>query len=440
MNLPPTIEQAADALAAGNQTPTELVDGCLRRIESWDREVRAWVVIDAEGARRQAQRAGEELTAGQRRGPLHGIPIGIKDIINVAGMPTRAGSELTPADAVEEDAPVVARLREAGAVILGKTVTTEFACFDPPPTRNPWNQDHTPGGSSSGSAAAVACGMCVAAVGSQTGGSITRPASYCGIAGLKPSYDRVSREGVIAVSPHLDHVGPLARGVADLAHMLSAMVGEDFSSPLGGAASRGDFRIGLLRSFFFDRADEAVQAATEAALEQLRSAGVGIGEAQLPDSFEDVHQMHRRIMARDVAAVRRERFAKSPFGFGENVASLIQEGMLVTDEDYEEARRHQAQFQEEIPRSVGDFDALLTPATPSPAPGLSTTGNPGFNSPWSYGGLPTVSVPCGLTASGLPVAVQLIGRRNEEAPLLAVAAACESVFGFKSVPPLVAGS
>ncbi|HWA97397.1 MAG TPA: amidase, partial [Pirellulales bacterium] len=214
---------AGKAIRTGELSPLDLVDRCLERIERFEPRVHAWVMVDAEGARREARRLADELAAGNERGPLHGIPIGIKDIIDVAGWPTRAGSPIRAGHVAARDAELVANLRRAGAIILGKTVTTEFAGFDPPPTHNPWNLKRTPGGSSSGSAAAVATGMCLAAVGTQTGGSITRPASFCGIAGCKPAHGMVSVDGVVPFAPTLDHPGPMARAVDDLRVMLEAM-------------------------------------------------------------------------------------------------------------------------------------------------------------------------------------------------------------------------
>ena len=224
MDQLPTIAEAVAAIKRQELTPAELLEHCLGRIDEFEERIRAWVLVDRDGARGEAQRLTRMALDGQMAGPLHGIPIGVKDIIDVAGMPTKAGSPLreniSPA---AQDAPVLANLRRAGAIILGKTVTTEWACFDPPPTRNPWNLHHTPGGSSSGSAAAVAMEMCLAALGTQTGGSIIRPAAYCGVVGLKPTYGTISMEGIVPVSQRLDHVGPIVRDVKDATALFDAM-------------------------------------------------------------------------------------------------------------------------------------------------------------------------------------------------------------------------
>src|SRR5262245_2118078 len=227
MSEPRTITAAADLIRRGELTPVELLDQCLARIDRYEAKVRAWVYIDRDGAREQAERVTAELKRGEYRGALHGIPVGIKDIIDVFDMPTGCGSKLWANSYARRDATCVERLRQAGAVIVGKTVTTAFASFDPPVTRNPWNLDRTPGGSSSGSAAAVACGMCLAALATQTGGSITRPASYCGVYSLKPSYGRVSVDGVLPLAPSLDHIGVMANCVRDLAILLQPMAGLD---------------------------------------------------------------------------------------------------------------------------------------------------------------------------------------------------------------------
>src|SRR5438034_2421832 len=222
-----TIAAAAQAIRDGRLSPVTLLDACLERIDRYEPRVHAWVFVDHAYAREQAETATAELKQGIRRGPLQGMPLGIKDIFDVFDWPTAAGSRLWAESVARQDATVVRRLRQAGAVFLGKTVTTQYASFDPPPTRNPWDRERTPGGSSSGSAAAVACGMCLGALGSQTGGSITRPAAFCGVCGLKPSWGRVSAEGVLPLAPSLDHVGVMAPSVRDLAILLQLIIAYD---------------------------------------------------------------------------------------------------------------------------------------------------------------------------------------------------------------------
>ncbi|MCI0704838.1 MAG: amidase, partial [Planctomycetia bacterium] len=227
MPEPQTITEAAEFIRKGELSPSELLEQCLGRIDKYESRVKAWVHLDRQGAREQAERLTAELKRGESRGPLHGIPVGVKDIIDVFDMPTGCGSKLWANSYARRDATCVERLRQAGAVIMGKTVTTAYASFDPPVTRNPWNLERTPGGSSSGSAAAVACGMCLGALASQTGGSITRPASYCGVYSLKPTYGRVSVDGVLPLAPSMDHVGVMANCVRDLAILFQAIAGPD---------------------------------------------------------------------------------------------------------------------------------------------------------------------------------------------------------------------
>lgn len=429
MHAPKTLLAAAADLRRGATSPSQLLDVCLQRIARHESQVSAWVFMDVEGARKAAERATRELTSGLDRGPLHGIPIGIKDIVDVAGLPTRAGSPLTDEAPATADAEVVSRLRDAGAVILGKTVTTEFACFSPPPTRNPWNAAHTPGGSSSGSAAALAVGMCYGAIGSQTGGSITRPASYCGVAGCKPTFGRLSRAGVVPMSFHLDHVGPMARTAADCAAMYSALTKtatRSLSAPP---------RLGLIEDFFLTVCDSEVAALTRQAIERLRAAGATIEPLALPTGFDQVIVMHRRVMVAECAEFHRRRFGAPCAGYSANMAGVITEGLAVTMSEYQEALAHRLEFSVAFDRALSTVDALIMPATPAAAPGCETTGDPRFNSPFSHAGIPTVSFPFALTAAGLPLALQLAGPKDSEPRLFGVATWCEERLPFTALPP-----
>jgi Asp-tRNA(Asn)/Glu-tRNA(Gln) amidotransferase A subunit family amidase len=441
---PLTIHDAATALQRGSLRPGDLVEQCLARIAGHEDRVRAWVLVDEVGARQQAEQAGNEIARGVYRGALHGIPIGIKDIIDVAGFPTRAGSSITDPRPAEGDAAVVARLRKAGAIILGKTVTTEFASFDPPVTRNPWNLDRTPGGSSSGSAAAVAGGMCLGAIGSQTGGSITRPASYCGIAGCKPTYGRVSLAGIVPLAFGLDHPGPMARTVADLAVLLAAIAGADERDPLAADAAVPDYaatlderpkpRLGLVETFFMEQAEPAIRDAVMQTCARLTAAGARVDRAALPGSFGEVVEMHMRLMAGGAADFHRHWFPARRAEYGPKIASLLDRGLALPAIDYAAAVAHQALFKRQVLASLDDCDALIMPATRGTAPGRETTGDPSFNSPWSYSGLPVVSIPVALDSEGMPLCVQLVGRPFEEAALLAVAAWCEAAIAFDAMP------
>ncbi|MEJ7593756.1 MAG: amidase [Planctomycetaceae bacterium] len=426
MEAPESISRLRAAMMAGSLTSTVLVERCLARIEAADRDLRAWVSVDASGARADAARADDRLARNVVRGVLHGIPIGIKDIIDVAGTVTGAGSRfrMKSEPAAERDAALVTALRRAGAIIIGKTVTTQFACFDPPPTRNPWAADRTPGGSSSGSAAAVAAGMVPAAIGSQTGGSITRPASYCGVCGMKPTFQFVSLDGVVPVASSLDHPGPIAGTVGDLRIVLQALTQSAAVESQLPAMSR--LKLGRLRGFFEDRVDPGLREAMEATIDRFASAGAMIVDIDVPGEFSDVLVHHRRIMATEAATWHRVRFHEHRDDYSPCVASLIDDGLQTSFENYSASKAHQlaltaamaAQFQNSI-------DALLTPATTGPAPAAATTGDPCMNSPWSYTGLPTVSFPIGLSTDRLPLAIQLAGPHQHDWPLLDVAEACE---------------
>jgi Asp-tRNA(Asn)/Glu-tRNA(Gln) amidotransferase A subunit family amidase len=442
-----SIVELAAAIRRGELRAVDVLDECLARIDELDRLIHAWVHVDIEGAHRAAAEIDSRALRDDPR-PLLGVPIGIKDIIDVAGLPTLVGSVLRTGHVAERDATVVAKLRAAGAVIIGKTVTTEWACFDAPPTRNPWSRSHSPGGSSSGSAAAVAARMCHAAIGTQTGGSILRPAAYCGIAGLKPTLGRVSRTGVLPVSENLDHVGPMAKSVIGLAHMLQAIAGYDERDPYSVDEDGKDFtselarerppRVGLIEEFYTLNSSEEISEATETALEKLRAAGAQVVSIVLPESFAEVIEMHARVMAAEISDVHKQAYAENPEAFGPSVRTLIESGLAMSQDEYRQALDRRDAFAMEMAAAFGDVDVLLTPTTDTTAPDdLGTTGRSLFQAPWSFAGLPAATIPCGLAKDGLPAGVQLIAREFEEARLLGAAAWCERVFDFRAMPPLV---
>jgi Asp-tRNA(Asn)/Glu-tRNA(Gln) amidotransferase A subunit family amidase len=438
-----TIVEAAAALARGELTCEGLLETCLARIDACEDRIHAWVSVDREGARQQARECDARLASHRAEGsaeplsPLLGIPIGIKDIIDIAGQVTGAGSEARKADPpAERDAVVVRKLREAGAIILGKTVTTQFASFDPAATRNPWNLKRTPGGSSSGSAAAVAAGMCLGAIGSQTGGSIIRPASFCGIAGCKPTFGRVSLDGFVPVAPSLDTAGPIAGCVADLAIVLNAISVGDQVIPGGDPTLKlwidvtnlnpskiAPPRLGLLGGFF-GSADSDMRTALDRAMSQFRAAGASIDVRDPQMTWLD---SQRTIVAYDMAAWHRERFRKLRFDYLPVSAGFIEEGLLITDARYQAARREQARAIAAADALLEGVDVLVCPAARGPAPDPSTTGNPSFQSLWTYTGQPSITFPMGLSDNGLPLGIQLIGRRFDEVGLFRAAAWCEAV-------------
>ena len=441
-----TLHAAADDLRAGRATPLDLLDACLDRIDRLEERIRAWVFVDRDGARQEAERRMEEIRTGGWRGPLHGVPIGIKDIFDVFDWPTAAGSRLWKNSVARKDATAVRKLRQAGAVFVGKTVTTQYASFDPPPTRNPWGADRTPGGSSSGSAAALACGMCLGAVGSQTGGSITRPAAYCGVAGLKPTYGRVGLAGVVPLAASMDHPGPMARCVRDLAILLQVIAGPDPLDPSAADAPVPDYterikqgckqpRLGRLRGLFESRAEAVTREAMDRACDQLRAAGAVVSDVGLPAAFTDVLARHRIVMAVESAKFHEARLRRHPEDYDPNIRSLVEEGLVCPATEYARTKEHQRRLKKEMEACFAGVDVLLTPAAPGPAPDAATTGDPAFNSPWSYTGLPTVCFPCARSPEGLPLGLQLVGRPWGEADLLAVAAWCEDTLGFRMGEP-----
>jgi aspartyl-tRNA(Asn)/glutamyl-tRNA(Gln) amidotransferase subunit A len=363
-------------------------------------------------------------------------------------MRTTAGSRVYANFVPTYDATTVVRLKEAGAVILGKTVTTEFATADPSPTRNPWNTAHTPGGSSSGSAAAVAARMLPAALGSQTGGSTLRPAVYNGIVGLKPTYGRISRYGVIPVSWCLDHVGILVRSVEDAALVLQTIAGHDAHDPGSLSQPIGNYvaavqqaahppRLGLVRQFFCEQAEADTQQHTEAVAERLARAGATVREVALPPSFATVLAAQRIIMRVEAAAFHAEMFATQRQQYGPKLRATIETGLVIPGVEYLRAQRLRRLFQDELPQMFRDVDVLLTPGAPAPAPqDLSTTGDARFQSPWTYAGVPALALPSGLSQHGMPLGIQLIAPALEEERLLRAACWCEAALGVTLMPPL----
>jgi aspartyl-tRNA(Asn)/glutamyl-tRNA(Gln) amidotransferase subunit A len=440
-----SLTDAARLIRLNKLSPSELLTSLLHRIDALEPQLKAWVRIDREGAIAAAERCSKEAAAGQLRGPLHGIPIGVKDIYYTKGMTTTAGSPILADFVPPYDATAVAKLKSAGAIILGKTETTEFAAFDPAPTRNPWNTEHTPGGSSSGSVAAVSSGMCPAALGSQTGGSTIRPAAYCATVGLKPTYGRISRYGVIPLSWCLDHVGLFTRNVEDAAVLLKVLAGHDpkdsASSTLPVPSYRKALddpsppRLGLLKTFFFANAHEEVKKNMEGTTERLSNAGAEVVAAQLPASFSAVHAAHSVLMMAEAAAVHKKTFQTRMRDYRPNLRGLIASGLYVPASTYLKAQQIRSQFIREITATLDGFDSFITPATPAPAPkGLTSTGDPVFNVPWSFCGLPAISVPSGVSQAGLPLGIQLVGRPFAEEELLRVARWCEQIIGFGCQP------
>ncbi len=426
------------AIRAGQRTCREVFERCSLAVSEREASVKAWINFGGDSVEQTVADRDAESRHGVWRGPLHGIPIGVKDIYDVAGWPTLAGIPNRSSPPADADSTMVRRLREAGAIIVGKTVTTPYAFFDPPPTRNPWNLDRTPGGSSSGSAAAVASGMCFGALGSQTGGSITRPAAFCGIAGYKPSFGLLSRCGMFPFAPSLDHPGPMARTVDDLICLMTALAPKwlraDFFSQLSEPVV---FDIDELPSFavlngaFVDKTEAAMRDALEATTKRLSVAGAIIAASDASElELPTLWQRHRCVMAVEIAASQAERLQQRPEEFTPAVRSLIEEGLAARSVDYAVAIQFQRSLRRRVSRAIGD-SIWLMPASRGAAPTPETTGDPCMNSPWSFLGFPTITIPMTLSPDGLPLGLQLIAGPGRDLELFRVARWCEAALTRK---------
>jgi aspartyl-tRNA(Asn)/glutamyl-tRNA(Gln) amidotransferase subunit A len=424
-----SVSDAARRIADGTLTPTALLEACLQRIAATEETVRAWASLDEAGARAIARERTEEARADRRRGPLHGIPVAIKDIFHVAGMTTTCGAAPAFHSTPTADAASVARLRAAGAVVLGKAHTTEFAYFEPGPTRNPWNPAHTPGGSSSGSAAAVGARMVPLALGTQTVGSVLRPAAYCGVVGFKGTYDLIPTDGVVPLAWSLDHVGIFARRVADVALAADVLA----ARPLGVPAPRPP-RLALVPELL-ERATPEVASLIRATADRFASAGATVREVALPASFAGVHAAGRAVLEVEAAGYHEELYRAHAAHYRPRTRELIAGGLTRPAVTYARAQRARHAFRRDVTPLLAEHDALLSPTAPAPAPeGLAATGDPWFCAPWSFAGVPAISLPIGVSSLGLPHAIQLVAAAGHDAKILAVAAWCERVVGFEGSP------
>jgi len=410
-------------------SPVALLEACLERIAALDPSVRAWVYVDEAGARATAREREAEASAGRWRGPLHGVPVAIKDIFHVASMTTTCGA--APAFHVwpKEDAAAVARLRSAGSIVLGKVHTTEFAYFEPGPTRNPWNAAHTPGGSSSGSAAAVAARMAPLALGTQTVGSVLRPAAYCGVVGFKGTYGLIPTDGVVPLAWSFDHVGVFARAVADVTLAVRVLADQ----PVEPAAARPP-RLALAPELL-DRATPEIAAEVRAAATRFAAAGATVHEVTLPASFAGLHAAGRSVLEVEAATYHADLYKAHAAQYRPRTRELIAGGLTRPAVGYVRAQQARLAFRADVAPLLAAYDALLSPTASSPAPeGLAATGDPWFCAPWSFAGVPACSLPSGLSPLGLPYAVQLVAAGGRDAALLAVAAWCERVLDFSLAP------
>jgi len=427
-----TAAEAAIALSEGQLSAEDLVAACLARIKVDEERVHAWAFLDPEHALRQAREADLRRREGKPLGPLHGLPVGVKDIIDTEDMPTEDGTVLHKGRRPTDDATVVSMLRSAGAIIIGKTVTTELATYSPGETRNPLNPEHTPGGSSSGSAAAVAARMVPLAIGTQTNGSIIRPAAYCGVVGYKPSFGLISRHGVLKQSRPLDQIGVMARSVEDVALLAEQLIGFDENDPDTRPQARPLLReialqeppvpptLAFVKTPMWKLADTQCK---EAFAELVAHLGERVEEFTLPAAFKDAWKWHQTVMEADLAKNYEAQYKGGRDKLSEALRSQIERGRKVRAVDYNKAL-------DQVPalnRALSNlfelrYEAILTPATTGTAPrGLESTGSPVFCTFWTLCGLPAITLPLMQGADGLPLGVQLVGPRGSDARLLRTA-------------------
>jgi Asp-tRNA(Asn)/Glu-tRNA(Gln) amidotransferase A subunit family amidase len=423
---------AARQIREGTLTSEELVQTCLERIRALEPKVQAWQFLDEEHALAQARARDVQKRNGEPIGPLHGVPVGIKDIIDTGDMPTENGTVLHKGRTPREDAAVVTMLRAAGAVILGKTVSTECAYFNPGKTRNPHNPEHTPGGSSSGSAAAVGAGMVPLALGSQTAGSVIRPAAFCGAFGFKPTHGLIPRSGILTLSRTLDHVGLFARTIDDLALLLEQVQGYDERDPDTRPRARIPFAsisreeppvepmLAFIKTPHWERTDAETK---DAYAELVEALGERVEEVELLPSAAEGWDWHRTIMEAEMAANLEALWRAGEDQLSEKLRALIERGRRTTALDHQRAVRRIAPTVESLDELfMQRYDAILTPPALGTAPkGLASTGDPVFCSLWTLLGMPAITLPLMKGENGLPLGVQLVGRKGYDARLLRTA-------------------
>ncbi len=440
-----TAAQAAELIRIRSVSPVELVETLLERARSIDGQVRAWETLDGERALAAARAAEKALREyPERIGPLHGVPFGAKDVFDTADLRTSAGFAPFEKRLPYRDAEAVARLKRAGAILLGKTVTTQFAVMPPSRTRNPWAEDRTPGGSSSGSGAAVAAREVPLALGTQTNGSVLRPAAYNGVVGLKPTYGRVSKRGVFPVAWSLDHVGVLARSVEDCALFLAAAAGHDPEDAYSAARALPDLSVerkskppcfGLVR-VTLDRSAPDVAAHLTDVAQRFKAAGATVREVQLEDSPETILAVHQVIMQTEAAEVHAQLLKRHPAAYDPRLRAYLEAGRLLPGVSYVRAQRLRRRIAADMERCFMGLDVLMLPTATDVAPGTETTGDRSLQTPSSLTGLPAVSLPSALSSERLPLAIQLIAPCWQEPRLLEVARWCESRLGRLPAPPV----
>jgi Asp-tRNA(Asn)/Glu-tRNA(Gln) amidotransferase A subunit family amidase len=437
-----TASEAARSIRERQISPVELIEALLQRASTIDPRVQAWVRLDAERALAAAREAEKQVTSGAELGQLHGVPFGAKDIFDTADLVTSAGFSPYASRTPAQDAESIARLKAAGAILLGKLVTTQFAYSDPSRTRNPWNDDSTPGGSSSGSAAGVAARLVPLAFGSQTAGSVLRPAAYNGVVGFKPTYGRVSKRGVLPLAWSLDHVGLLARSVQDCQVALSAIAGYDASDP-HSAATQPPFvaqpppsappRLGLVREAL-EHASPRLREHVLAVASGFEQAGAHVREVSFGEPLRLILAVHHVIMQTETAAAHWQLIEQYPGAHQPRLRGYVETGRLLPGVSYLHAQRLRRRIRKSMRNCLSAVDALLLPTAVDVAPGRETTGDPSLQAPFSLVGFPSISLPSGV-ADGLPLAIQLAAAPWQEAELLGAATWCEAQLSPMPAPP-----
>ena len=433
--------EAARAVRHGDLSSEDLTRALLERIARHENTVQAFQWIDPTRALDLARQADRLLRSKATVGPLHGIPIGIKDIIETQGIPTSMGSPIFDGYVPASSATLVRRVEAAGALVMGKTVTTEFAYFTPGKTRNPWNPAHTPGGSSSGSAAAVAMGFLPGAVGTQTNGSMIRPAAFCGVVGYKPTAGLISLTGVHPFSPSLDQPGVFARSAPDAALLAAVLAATADDEPATGTETKvipsevapmaRTLHLAAVRSPVWHLADPHAQEHFLEMVARLRSSGAQVEEQELPPPFAGAHAVHRTIMYAEGARVFAELQGRERDRLSPRLNALIDEGLGIPDADLARGLKNQHQLAKELDAFLSAFDGVITPPALGEAPAdLTQTGDPAFCTIWSLCGVPAVTIPAGRGLLGLPLGLQIVGPRFSDERVLLVALWCDERVGW----------
>jgi Asp-tRNA(Asn)/Glu-tRNA(Gln) amidotransferase A subunit family amidase len=421
------LKVAVEALTEGTLSARAYCESCLERVRASETTIKAWVALDQ--GRALAIAATRDVR--DARGALHGIPVGIKDIFDTDDLPTEMGSPAFVGNRPARNAQLVERIVSAGGYALGKTATAEFAYMHPAETRNPWNPKHTPGGSSSGSAAAVAAGHVSIAVGTQTNGSVIRPAAFCGVVGFKPTLDTLPIQGVLPFSESLDTVGVFARSVADAAYFTACVAEPGMFTADVDALSRPP-AVAVLPRFPWNSAEPGAAARLQATLRQLAAAGTTVKELDLPDEFDDAKQVHRTIMLYEGAREHAPRQAMHRRVLSPELNAAIDEGLAMSHHEYRNALARRAALAEMALDLFADCDAIASLPAPGAAPArLDITGDPSFCTLWTLLGFPAITLPTGLSEAGLPYGIQLAGPAHDDARLLRVARWCEGAIGFE---------